>query len=52
MINTSNDNTENKKIESELQEYTNRLGFLRNEVARLEGVVLYLQNQLQQQSKK
>ena len=45
-------NTEVQKIESEIQEYTARLNFLRSEATRVEGVLLYLQNQLQDNSKK
>lgn len=37
-------------IEKEIKNYTDRLNFLRSESLRLEGVVLYLQNLLQQDS--
>jgi hypothetical protein len=48
----NNLNTEVDPLVKELQEYTNRLNFLRTEMARLEGVILYIQNQLDQKNKK
>jgi len=48
----NNLNAEADPLVKELQEYTNKLNFLRNEATRLEGVVLYIQNQLDQKNKK
>lgn len=48
----NNLNTEVDPLAKELQEYTNRLNFLRTEMTRLEGVILYIQNQLDQKNKK
>lgn len=48
----NNSNTEVDPLAKELQEYTNRLNFLRTETTRLEGVILYIQNQLDQKNKK
>jgi len=45
-------NNEPQKIEAEIQEYISRLNFLRSEATRIEGVILYLQNQLQELTKK
>lgn len=50
MIN--NTTNEVDPLVKELQDYTNRLNFLRTEMARLEGVVLYIQNQVDQKNKK
>jgi pantothenate kinase len=50
MIN--NTTNEVDPLVKELQDYTNRLNFLRTETARLEGVVLYIQNQIDQKPKK
>jgi pantothenate kinase len=50
MIN--NTTNEIDPLVKELQDYTNRLNFLRTETARLEGVVLYIQNQIDQKNKK
>ena len=51
MINNTTTN-EADPLVKELQDYTNRLNFLRTEMGRLEGVVLYLQNQIDQKNKK
>ncbi len=48
----NNFNTEPDSLAKELQDYTNRLNFLRTEMTRLEGVVIYIQNQLDQKTKK
>ena len=48
----NNFNTEVDPLAKELQEYTNRLNFLRTEMTRLEGVILYIQNQIDQKAKK
>lgn len=39
-------------IQKELDTYLQKHAFLRNEVLRLEGVIMYLQNLLQQKSSK
>jgi hypothetical protein len=52
MINTQNTNTEVEILQKEFQEYTNRLNTLKSEALRLEGVVLYIQNLLQQKLSK
>jgi pantothenate kinase len=51
MIN-KNFNTELDPLAKELQDYTNKLNFLRTETARIEGVVLYIQNQIDQKANK
>lgn len=52
MINTPNTNTEVEILQKEFQEYNNRLNTLKSESLRLEGVVLYIQNLLQQKLSK
>ncbi len=52
MINTPNTNTEVEILQKEFQEYSNRLNTLKSETLRLEGVVLYIQNLLQQKLSK
>lgn len=38
-------------LEKELKDYTSKLAFLKSEALRLEGVILYIQNQIDQKSK-
>jgi hypothetical protein len=47
----NNINPQVELLKKEVQEYTNRLNFLRNEATRLEGVILYIQNQIAEKSK-
>ena len=47
-----NANTPQSEIQKELDAYVQKHAFLRNEVLRLEGVIMYLQNLLQQKSSK
>jgi len=47
-----NANTPQSDIQKELDTYLQKHSFLRNEVLRLEGIIMYLQNLLQQKSSK
>lgn len=47
-----NSNSSSSDIKKELDLYLQKHSFLRNEVLRLEGVIMYLQNLLQQKDAK